>query len=127
MLSRQKLLIIEDVFLIALDIQRILEDANAERAVFARDFGEAHTLADRFTEFDLAIVNPPAQGTAETETAALLASSGAAIVVCTAAMVDLSATPLAGAEIVIKPFSDEALLTACERAIARRKLRSCVS
>lgn len=120
MLSRQKLLIIEDVFLIALDIQRILEDAHAQRAVFARNFAEARALADRFGEFDLAIVNPPQPGGADDETAALLASAGPAIVVCTAAARDFTGTPLAGAELIIKPFSDEDLLSACERAVAKR-------
>jgi two-component system, response regulator PdtaR len=120
MLSSQRLLIIEDVFLIALDIQRILDDANAAKAVFSRNFAEASVLADRFSEFDLAIVNPPGPGSAEMETAAILARAGPSIVVCTASRVDLADTPLAGAELVIKPFSDEELLAACQRALARR-------
>lgn len=119
MLSRQKLLIIEDVFLIALEIQRILEDANAAQAVFARDFTEAQVLADRFGEFDLAIVNPPPHRSPEMETAGLLVQAGPAIVVCTAAKVDLTDSPLAGAELIVKPFSDADLLAACQRARAR--------
>ena len=120
MLSRQRLLIIEDVSLIALDIHRILDESHAEEAVFARNFGEAQAFADRFGDFDLAIVNPPQPGTADMETAALLAAAGPAIVVCTAGAADLDSTPLAGAETVIKPFSDEGLLAACQRARARR-------
>lgn len=120
MLSRRKLLIIEDVFLIALDIQRILEDANATQAVFARNFAEARLLVDKFSEFDLAIVNPPSPGTADMETAALLVAAGPAIVVSTAAISALDETPLAGAETIIKPFADEDLLAACRRAIENR-------
>jgi len=123
MLSRQKLLIIEDVFLIALEIQRILEDANAEQTVFARNFGEAQLLVDRFGEFDLAIVNPPPQRSPEMETAGLLVKAGPAIVVCTAAKVDLANGPLAGAELIVKPFSDEDLLAACQRARAPKSAR----
>ena len=119
MLSRQKLLIIEDVFLIALEIQRILEGANAEQTVFARNFGEAQLLADRFGEFDLAIVNPPLPRSPEMETAGLLVKAGPAIVVCTAAKVDLADSALAGAELIVKPFSDEDLLAACQRARAK--------
>jgi CheY-like chemotaxis protein len=115
MLSRLRLLIVEDVFLIALDIQRVLEDANAAQTVFARNFAEASSLADRFGEFDLAIVNPP--DPASLEIAARLAAAGLAIVVCTAARIDLSGTPLAGAPLVIKPFSDEDLLAACREAL----------
>lgn len=120
MLSSQRLLIIEDMFLIALDIQRVVEDANAQQTVFARNFGEAQALADRFGEFDLAIVNPPEPGSPQIEIAARLVAGGAAIVVCTAANLDLSATPLAGAEIITKPFADGDLLAACRRALERR-------
>jgi DNA-binding response OmpR family regulator len=120
MLSSRSLLIIEDVPLIALDIQRVVEDANAQQTVFARNFAEAQALADRFGELDLAIVNPPQLGSSEIETVARLAAAGPAIVVCTAAGLDLGATPLAGAEIVIKPFADGDLLAACRRALERR-------
>ena len=120
MLSSQRLLIIEDVTLIALDIQRVIEDANAQQTVFARDFAEAEALADRFGEFDLAIVNPPRPGTPEVETAARLASAGPAVVVCTATGVDLEGSPLEGAELIHKPFADGDLLAACQRALERR-------
>lgn len=120
MLSSQRLLIIEDVFLIALDIQRVVEGANAQQTVFARNFAEAEALADRFAEFDLAIVNPPEPGSPQIDTAARLAAAGPAIVVCTAADLDLGETPLAGAEVITKPFADGDLLAACQRALARR-------
>lgn len=120
MLSGTRLLIIEDVFLIALGIQSALEDTHAERAVFARNFAEAAALADRFSEFDLAIVNPPREGTADMAVAEQLAAAGPAIVVCTAAMLDLERTPLAGAEMISKPYTDEDLLAACRRALARQ-------
>jgi DNA-binding response OmpR family regulator len=122
MLSHQRLLIIEDVFLIALDIQRALEEANAERTVFARNFTEASALADKFGEFDLAIVNPPDRD--EMAVAARLAIAGPAIVVCTGTQMELSGTPLEGAPLVLKPFSDEDLLAACRKALERRNARS---
>ena len=121
MLSRLRLLIVEDAFLIALEIQRILEDANAAQTVFARNFAEVSGLAERFSEFDLAIVNPPE--TFDLEIATRLAQAGPALVVCTAAHKDLSGTPLAGAPLVIKPFSDADLLTACHAALEARRLR----
>ena len=120
MLSSRRLLIIEEVFLIALDIQRVIEEAHARHTVFARDFSEAAALADRFGEFDLAIVNPPGPSGSQIETAARLAAAGAAIVVCTASSVDLSATPFAGAEVITKPFADGDLAAACRRALDRR-------
>ncbi len=121
MLSGERLLIIEEVFLIALDIQRALEGANAQHAVFARNFTEAAGLLEQFSDFDLAIVNPPLPGTDEMAIAEHLASAGPAIVVCTAARIDLSGTGLAAAETISKPFSDEELLAACRRALDRRR------
>jgi len=120
MLSRLRLLIVEDVFLIALDIQRVLEGANAGQIVFARNFTEVSALAHRLDEFDLAIVNPP--DPANLEIVTRLVAAGAAIVVCTAARMDLSGTPLAGAPLVVKPFSDDELLAACRKAIEERPL-----
>jgi DNA-binding response OmpR family regulator len=120
MLSSQRVLIIEEMPLIALDIQRAVESAHAADAAFARDFKEAAGLAARFGEFDLAIVNPPAPGSAEMETAAQLAAACPALVVCSASSTDLAGTALAAAEMVAKPFSDDALLAACQRAMERR-------
>lgn len=120
MLSSQRLLIVEDVPMIALDIQRIVEDARAHQPVFARDFAEATDLLERFGDFDLAIINPPARESSHMEIVARLVRAGPAIVVCTAARTDLTGTPLEGAETVAKPFSDEQLLAACRRALAKR-------
>lgn len=120
MLTNRKLLIVEEVALIALDIQRVVEDANAQQTMFARDFAEAEGFAERFGEFDLAIVNPPDPGTPGIEVATQLATAGPAIVVCTAAGLDLSSTPFAGAEVITKPFADSDLFAACQRALDRR-------
>ena len=118
MLSHLRLLIIEDVFLIALEIQRIIGEANAAETIFLRNFSEAAALADKFGEFDLAIINPP--GPSSQEIVGRLVAAGPAIVVCTAADTDLSGTPLAGAPVVIKPFSDDDLLAACRQALDRK-------
>jgi CheY-like chemotaxis protein len=121
MLSGERLLIVEEEFLIALDIQRVLEDANALRAVFARNYNELAALEARFPEFDLAIVTPPRPGTSDHAIADRLAETGPAIVVCSATPPNLDGTALDGAELVGKPFSDEELLSACRRALAKRK------
>ena len=114
-------MIIEREFLIALEIQRILEEANASQTVFARDFGEAETLAPRFGEFDLAIINPPLRDGQESHLAGRLVAAGAAIVVCTAAPIALTGTPLDGVEVLRKPFADGDLLAACQRALAKKR------
>lgn len=123
MLSGKRLLILEDEFIIALDIQRIVEDAGARQSVLARNYEEVAALSGRYGEFDLAIVAVPRRDTADGDIAGRLAAAGVAIVVCTGSPGALAATPLAGAEIVDKPFSDEELLAACERALGARSTR----
>jgi hypothetical protein len=120
MLSGERLLIVEEEFLIALDIQRVLEGANAQKAVFARNFGEVASMGDRLGEFDLAIVNPPKEDS-DLAVAQRIVASGVAVVVCSAFGKNLDETPLATAEFVGKPFSDDALLEACRRAMGRRR------
>ena len=121
MLSGERLLIVEEEFLIALDIQRVLEGANAQKAVFARNFGEVASMGDRLGEFDLAIVNPPKREASDLSVVERIIASGVAVVVCSAFGKDLEGTPLATAEFVGKPFSDNALLEACRRAMGRRR------
>lgn len=121
MLSGERLLIVEEEFLIALDIQRVLEDAHAAKAVFARNYKELAALEPRFTEFDLAIVTPPRRGTSEAMLFDRLARSGPALVVCSATSERTDDSTLATAELVHKPFSDDELLDACKRALSARK------
>lgn len=120
MLSGVRLLILEEEYLIALDIQRILEQANAAEAALVRNYEELGALGPRLAEFDLAIVTPPRPGSADLAAAGLLASAGPAVVVCSAARTNLANTPLHGAEFVEKPFADEELLAACARALGGR-------
>ena len=77
-LSGERLLIVEEEFLIALDIQRVVEDANARKTVFARSFIELRALDDRLHEFDLAIVTPPRPGTSDWSIADRLVAAGPA-------------------------------------------------
>lgn len=123
MLANERLLIIEEEFLIALDIQRVLEDASARKPAFARNFREAQSLEDRFHELDLAIVTPPRMGTADWSVADKLIAACPALVICSAGRVNVTGTSLEGAEIVYKPFSDDELLAACRRALDKRVRR----
>jgi CheY-like chemotaxis protein len=120
MLSGERLLIVEEEFLIALDVQRVLEGADAQRTVFARNFDEVAKLAGRLADFDLAIVTAPRPGTSDQAVADDLVQRGIAVVVCSATPGDLHDTLLATAEIVEKPFSDEHLVAACRRALDKR-------
>ena len=119
-LSGERLLIVEEEFLIALEIQRVLEAANAWQTVFARDFDDVAALARSPAKFDLAIVTPPRLGTADQAILDGLAAAGTAIVVCSAVPERLACTAITIGEFVSKPFTEAQLLAACERAIGRR-------
>ncbi len=121
MLSGERLLIVEEEFLIAMDIQRVVEDANAAQTVFARNYKELAALEPRFGEFDLAIVTPPRPGTREGPLLDRLVQAGAALVVCSATHAASPAGNLPFAQIVTKPFADDELLQACLRALKTRK------
>ena len=121
MLSGERFLIIEEEFLIALDIQRALEDANAAKVVFARNYSEVAAMGDQLCDFDLVIANPPDAVAVELDVARRIVEAGVAVVACSAFRRDLSGTPFAGVEFVDKPFADEVLVAACRRALARRQ------
>ena len=121
MLSDQRLIIVEEEFLIAMDIQRIVESANARQPLLARNFKEVAALGDDLATFDLTIMTPPRDDPTDHEIAARMVEAGLAIVVCSAAMGTLAGTVLEGAETITKPFADADLLAACRRAIERRK------
>lgn len=120
MTLRQRLLIVEEEFLIALDVQRTLETAFELQCVLARSFDEARQLSGQFVDFELAIVNPP-RSDADLDVAAQLVAAGTAVVVSTAARTVLDGTPLEAAELVYKPFLDDQLIAACRRALAQRR------
>lgn len=117
MLKGKRVLIVEQEFLIALDIQRILEGAHAGPCVFARTVEEARTLESRWSEFDLAIT----QLRREDPTAPGLARDLAAAKV---PVVIIAADPYRGdnaaglqAPVLLKPFGEDELLDACLSAL----------
>ena len=120
MLAGQRLLIVEDEFLIALDMQRVLEAAGAIDAVLARNLDEVAALGEAVSGFDLVILPPPLPS--EDRYRPLferIAAAGSAVVVCSGFRGARGGT-FADAEFLDKPFADEELIAACERALARR-------
>lgn len=119
MLVGQRLLIVEDEFLIALDMQRTLEAAGAKETILARNFEEGAVLGDALSNFDLVIMPPPSEGDHH-RLLDRIVSAGLAIVVCSGFRGARSGHPFGDAEFVDKPFADDELVAACERALARR-------
>ena len=114
MLNGKRVLVVESEFLIALDMQRVLEEAQACETVFARSIEEAAHLEHRFPEYDLAVVEMPSQDKSALALARALMTARVAVVATTATSPDI---PL-DMPTVIKPFDDASLLTACMAALA---------
>jgi DNA-binding NtrC family response regulator len=119
-LTGKRLLIIEDEFLIALDMQRVLEGAGAGESVLARNFEEAAALGDGIANFDLVIMHPPpANDLGHPVVLERIASAGSAVVVCSAFRGLVNGTVLENHIFLDKPFADEELLAACVEALAQ--------
>jgi hypothetical protein len=122
LLAGARPLIVEEEFLIAVDIQRVLEGAAAKPAVLVRNYDEVAALSEALSAFDLAVVTPPrSDRRTDTAIAGRLAAAGIAVVVCSAARTALEGSALAFAEVVDKPFADDDLVAACLRALAKRR------
>lgn len=119
MLTGQTALVVEEEFLIALDIQRMLEAQGVGQTLFARTPAEAEQLRARWPEIALAIVevrtgDAPALALAES-----LVAAGIPTVLITA---DINARHgIVGTltlPVVIKPIPEEDMATAIRRALS---------
>ncbi|KQX40278.1 hypothetical protein ASD04_06500 [Devosia sp. Root436] len=121
MLTGQTVLIIEDEFLIALDIQRILEPLGAGKTLFARTTAEAEELRALWPEIGVAVIEVLAHDAERMQLARALSTAGIPVVLTTAditvrhGLADLSAFPL-----LVKPVPEEAFTSAIGAALAAR-------
>lgn len=120
MLRGKRLLVVEQEFLVAIDIQQILEGANVERTVFARTADEAGALHPRFGEFDIAVVEIPYSAVGPLPLVEGLLEAGVAVVLTTldsAYRYGYPAHP--DVPVLTKPFAEETLVMTCREAEAR--------
>jgi two-component system, response regulator PdtaR len=119
MLTGKRLLVVEGEFLVALDMQRILEEANASSLVFARSIVEAASLSSRFREWDLAIVElQRGSPTALLLIKELLAAGVAVVATSADPSIKRTVPGFQTVPVLNKPFGDAELLTACTVALA---------
>lgn len=121
MLNGRIALIVEKEFLIALDIQRMLETLGAGQTLFARHVTEAEQLRARWPEIAIAIVEVRADDAPTTHLAETLAAAGIPIVLITTdaeTQHDFAASP--SLPVVVKPVPEEALANAVRQALAGR-------
>lgn len=122
MLDGKRLLIVEDEFLIALDIQRILETAKANATLFARSVVEANEQQAKFTTLDLAIIEAVFDPDRTIQLARQLIAFGVGVVFTSSSSRDRHGIAgMPDAPVVIKPFGESELLTACMSALESLK------
>lgn len=120
MFSGQTVLVVEEEFLIALDIQRVLEDHDVGQCVFARSAAEALALRDRWTDYSLAIVDLQADHGDGLALLEGLRAAGIALVVTTADLSLRSRLPgVPDTQILIKPFPEAELISAVREALIK--------
>lgn len=117
MLKGRPALIVEAEFLIALDIQRMLETLGAGQTLFARNAAEAHQLQASWPDIALAIVELRAGDPLGQQLHETLVGAGIPVVLTTA---DLSLHSSAPGVFVTKPIPEEDLASAVQRALASR-------
>ena len=122
MLTGRTALVVEEEFLIALDIQRMLETLGVGQTLFARTPAEAEQLRARWPEVALAIVevrtgDAPALTLAESlMTAAIPTVLITADIDAQHGIVGMLTLP-----VVIKPIPEEHMATAIRRALSAQR------
>lgn len=118
MLNGQTILILEEEFLIALDIQRVLEVHHAKQTVFARTVDEAFALSGTWSDFNLALLEFQNDGQKVLALAKALRDAGVAIVLTASdSTMRRGCEHLPGTPVVIKPFLETDLIDAIHRAL----------
>jgi CheY-like chemotaxis protein len=119
-LSEKRCLVLDDEFLIALDIQQILEHAGAAQVVCVASAEEALDLLRSEPRFDIAVLDVKLSGPEGTSlgVASILAGNGTPFVFLTGMRIDdVHAKLFPGAPVIEKPYDAVALLDAVRRAL----------
>jgi two-component system, response regulator PdtaR len=120
LLSGKRCFVLDDEFLIALDIQQILERAGASHVASVASAAEAIALLGREPKFDLAVLDVKL-GNVERDSldvAALLHTQGVPFVFLTGMRADdVHAKKFPNAPVIEKPYDAAALLRAVQRAL----------
>ena len=120
LLSGKRCFVLDDEFLIALDIQQILERAGAIHVASVASAVEALELLGREPKFDLAVLDVKLGGVERNslDIAALLHTQGVPFVFLTGMRADdVHAKKFPNAPVIEKPYDATALLRAVQHAL----------
>jgi CheY-like chemotaxis protein len=122
-LAGKRCLVLDDEFLIALDIQQILERAGATQVICVASAPEALDFLRRDPKFDIAVLDVKLSGSEGTSlgVAEALAGQGTPFVFLTGMRADdVHAKRFPEAPVIEKPYDAIALLDATRRALEPR-------
>lgn len=120
LLSGKRCFVLDDEFLIALDIQQILERAGAAHVTSVASATEAIEVLSREPKFDLAVLDVKLGGVERNslDVAALLHTQGVPFVFLTGMRADdVHAKKFPNAPVIEKPYDATALLRAVQHAL----------
>ena len=122
LLSGKRCFVLDDEFLIALDIQQILERAGAAHVASVASAAEAIVLLGREPKFDVAVLDvklgDPERNSLDV--AALLQTQGTPFVFLTGMRVDdVHAKKFPNAPVIEKPYDAAVLLRAVQHALVQ--------
>jgi DNA-binding NtrC family response regulator len=116
MLNGKPVLVVEEEFLIALDIQRMLEALGAGQILFARSIQEAQAMEMHWADVHLAIVEIALEPQAALLLIDRLIKSGIQVVICSAdAALRRGVTAFPHAPVIIKPMAETDLVAAINK------------
>ena len=120
-LRGRTILVLEEEYLIALEISRILEEANVGTIEVVRNIEELAAKEPEFGRFDAAIVEIKTFGESVVPAARRIAEAGIPIVFGTAFEEYMDGVPgFPDAPVVLKPYAADQFVAAVLSAIARR-------
>jgi len=125
LLTGKRCLVLDDEFLIAPDIQQILELAGAKQVASVATASEAIALVRREAKFDLAVLDVKLGGSEDNSlgVASELARTGTPFIFLTGMRVDnVHAREFPQAPVIEKPYDAVALLDAVQRALKNATL-----
>lgn len=124
-LEGMRVLVMEDEFLIAMDVEELCREHGAREVVLARSLDDLPLDLPDGLGFDAAILDVMVAGRSTLELAQALVERRIPFVFATGyAGADALFEAVAGIEVVEKPYAGEALIAAMARAVARTRVGS---
>jgi CheY-like chemotaxis protein len=122
--SGKRMLVVEDEFLIALDIQRILEGVGVKTVLTASRVKQALELMLSAGPFDAAVLDLKLERETSTPIAERLQQAGVPFVFLTGGPSQADTRRFPQAPVIGKPFDGETLLSALAEAMAAKSGKS---